>query len=218
MLDERRALPVATALAVVGIVSALLRYVLPHGAHVAVTEPLFGAYATDQLAVLMAHPVSEHLHRLGGIAYMVLGILQLRPAPRRRVHRYLGRVFVALTCIVGASGAFMALHHPYVAGETAPSVLFAGLLVGTAVRAVVHARRGEIALHREWMIRSFAIGLGIGTIRVIAVALTVFTDIPTTVIVAPSFWVGWTGSLIAAELWIRAGRREGVAAGMGAAR
>ena len=57
------------------------------------------------------------------------------------------------------------------------------------------------------MTRSFAIGLGIGTIRVIAVSLTL-AAFQTRAIYLPSFWAGWGASLIAAELWVRAQRRR----------
>ena len=197
---------VVIALGLIGVASALLRYVVPHDLHVAITRPLLGAYATEQLAVLMREPVSEASHRIGGMLYLVLGLWQLAPGVRGRwptFRRWGGRVFVSLALIASVSGAAIAALHPFVPGERAPSFLFATLLIAFTVLGVRRARAGDIERHREWMIRGFAVGLGIATIRVIGVALTLGTNLPTRSFVAPTFWAGWCSTLLAAEVWIR---------------
>lgn len=205
-MSENRLLRLGIALAVVGVASAMLRYVLPYDLHVRVTEPLFGSYSTDQLTVLRAHPFYEHSHRLGGVAWMILGLFQVTAASRGRrgVHRWIGRIFVALSLVAGLSGAAMGALFPYAPGERAPSVLFGAWMVYTAVRGWLHARRREIPAHRAWMTRCLAVGLGVSTIRLMAVALTVGTDIPTRDIVTPVFWAGWVTTVVGAELWLRA--------------
>jgi hypothetical protein len=80
----------------------------------------------------------------------------------------------------------------------------------------VHRRLGQILLgaglltgamavvqHRRWMIRAFAIGVGVGTIR-IWIALFVITgllDLPAAF--GPAFWIAFTMHALAAELWLR---------------
>lgn len=201
----------AVLLATVGVVSALLRYLLPHELHLLVATPLYGGFAPEQFPVLEAHPAAEALHRLGGAVYMILGILQFMPRLRQRrpaLHRWLGRIFLALSITAGLSGAGMALAFPYERGEGPPSVVFGGLMVYCAVQAYLHIRRRDVVGHREWVTRCFAIGLGIGTIRLIAVVVLTTTQVTARQIIVPAFWIGWSASLLAAELWIRAQRRE----------
>ena len=83
------------------------------------------------------------------------------------------------------------------------------------IRAVVAIRRHQVALHREWMIRAFAVALGISTVRIVAaivdIALTPAGFGPQALFVL-SVWTGWAMTVGAAELWIvrahggRAGR------------
>lgn len=205
-----RVMPFTVGLLVtVGVVAGVSRYLLPHALHQAITAPLYGSYAPEQLPVLARHPVSEALHRLGGSLYMLLGVAQLSTRLRERnrsLHRLAGKLFLALTLIAGASGAYMAVAFPYERGETLPSLLFAALMMGFAMKSFAEIRRGRVASHRAWMIRSFSIGLGIGTIRVFAVAVLHVTTLGAREIITPVFWAGWVISLCVAELWVRRSR------------
>ena len=196
-------------LATVGVVSSLMRYLLPHDLHMAVATPLYGSFAPEHLPVMAAHPGVEALHRLGGAVYMILGVLQFMPRLRARrpaLHRWSGRIFLALSVAAGLSGAFMSLAFPYERSEGPPSVVFGGIMVLCAVQAYLHIRRRDVVGHREWVTRCFAVGLGIGTIRVFAVVLLTTTQLTAREIIAPCFWVGWSVTLLGAEVLIRAQR------------
>jgi Predicted membrane protein (DUF2306) len=93
---------------------------------------------------------------------------------------------------------------------------FFGLLFLTATaKGFMHIRPGEMAEHRERMIRAFAIGLAIATDRVIvilAVIALVLADPvgePTRVQSEALAIVAFTVHAILAEAWIRATRRQG---------
>ncbi len=206
----KAAMPFAVGLLVtVGVVAGVSRYLLPHALHQTITAPLYGSYAPEQLPVLARHPISEALHRLGGSLYMLLGVAQLSTRLRERsraLHRLAGKLFLALTLVAGVSGAYMAIAFPYERGETLPAVLFAVLMMAFALKSFVEVRKRNIASHREWMIRSFSIGLGIGTIRVFAVTVLHVTTLGARAIITPVFWAGWVISLALAELWIRRAR------------
>lgn len=203
-------LPWAVGLLVtVGVVASVSRYLLPHALHQQLAAPLYGSYATEQLPVLARHPVAEALHRLGGALYLLLGVAQFTPSIRARrpaLHRIAGRVFVALSVVAGASGAYMALAFGYEPGERAPSVLFGAFVAGAALMGVYEIRRGRVRAHRAWMIRSFAVGLGIATIRVLAVIALHTTAWTTRQLITPLFWIGWTCTLLAAEWFVRSQR------------
>lgn len=72
---------------------------------------------------------------------------------------------------------------------------------------MVLAIRRQIAAHRAWMIRSFALVLGPMTIRLAYVPIWMIGGVPERETIAPSFWIGWLLNLAIAELWIRRSRR-----------
>lgn len=211
----RRALPFTVALLVtVGVVASLIRYLLPHALHVTVAEPLYGGYAREQLPILSRHPISEAAHRVGGALLLLLGAAQLLPRLRARpaLHRFTGRVFLALSLLAVASAIWMAAAYPFAIGERAPTLVFGALLVAFAVKGFVHARRREIAAHREWMIRCYAVGLGIGTLRLMVALLVNLTSLETRQVFVPAMWAGFSVTLIVAEIWIRRTRSRRAAA------
>ena len=85
------------------------------------------------------------------------------------------------------------------------------------VKGFLHVRAGRVVLHREWMIRAFAIGLSIATMRLILVpALTIVatpTDAQIAVLSNTSFATAFVLHTSVAELWIRATRRSVSGAG-----
>jgi hypothetical protein len=70
-------------------------------------------------------------------------------------------------------------------------------------------------LHREWMIRAFAIGLAVATQRVIFIpalfAVADPTEGPVATLSAVSFLAAFAVHVSVAEAWIRLTRRSGVA-------
>ena len=59
--------------------------------------------------------------------------------------------------------------------------------------------------HRRWMIRAFAIGIGIGTTR-IWLALFGIAGLDFASSFGPAFWISFSLHAVAAELWLRAFR------------
>jgi hypothetical protein len=70
------------------------------------------------------------------------------------------------------------------------------------IKAYWHIRRKEVAQHREWMIRTFAIGLGIATTRPIVGMFFAFRKLTPHEFFGIAFWLGFTTTFIAAEAWI----------------
>ncbi len=115
-------------------------------------------------------PLPDVLHVLGSAIYVLLGALQFVPRFRRRHrtwHRRAGRVLIVAGLLVAASALWMTLlYQPkpgtgdllYVLRLAFGSVMIACLILGfTAIR------HRNIAAHRAWMIRAYAIGLAAGT-------------------------------------------------------
>lgn len=157
-----------------------------------------------------ANPALTLLHVLPGGLVLILAPLQFSPRIRRRFiafHRWSGRFLMLAGLMAAVAGLVFGLRMPYGGpGEMAAVALFGGLFVMALGRGVVAIRRHEVARHREWMIRAFAIALGISTVRVISavfdLGLTPLGLRPQALFVL-SLWVGWSVSLGAGEVWIR---------------
>ena len=99
------------------------------------------------------------LHISGGIVALICGTLQLWTGLRRKAmvfHRWTGRVYVGAVA-VGASGAFLMTYYttPRAFGVALMGLATAWLLTtGIAWAAIV---RGQVLLHKEWMVRSYLV-------------------------------------------------------------
>ena len=157
-----------------------------------------------------ARPLATMLHILPGGLLLVLAPLQFSSRIRNRnirFHRWSGRVLVGAVILSALAGLYFGLRVPYGgSGEAAATAFFGVVLLVSVSLAVFAIRRGQVARHREWMIRAFAVALGISTVRVVGavfdVALTPAGVSPPEVFVL-SLWMGWTLTLAAAEAWIR---------------
>ena len=116
-----------------------------------------------------ASPAPVVLHVLAAALYALLGAFQLSTRLRRRRpgwHRSSGRLLVGAGSVVAVSGLWMTLFY---AGAPGGDLLWAvRLAVGSALAASIvlgftAIRRRDIAAHRAWMIRAYALAVGAGT-------------------------------------------------------
>jgi uncharacterized membrane protein len=116
-----------------------------------------------------ASPAPLVVHVLAAALYAVLGAFQFPARLRRRHpgwHRRSGRILVGAGLAVAGSGLWMTLFY---SGAPGGVLLWAiRLLVGSTMAAAIvlgftAIRRRDIAAHRAWMIRAYALGLGAGT-------------------------------------------------------
>jgi len=163
-----------------------------------------------------ADPFVTMLHILPGGLFLILAPLQFSSRIRSRhirFHRWSGRILVGAAIVTAPAGLYFGLLMPYGGlGEATATVFFGGLFVFSVGRAFVAIRRGQVARHREWMIRAFAIAIGISTVRVVGTAFDIVltpAGLPPPEVFALSLWTGWTVTLAAGELWIRYTRGAG---------
>jgi uncharacterized membrane protein len=156
------------------------------------------------------HPILTLIHIVPGILFMILGPLQFSSTIRARHlrwHRLSGRVFVVCGLVIGISALVMSFGMPAIGGinQAAATTLFGAFFLFALCKAFWHIRRRAVALHREWMIRAFAVGLAVATIRPI---IGVFFSTSPLSGLTPreffgiAFWIGFVLHLIAAEAWI----------------
>jgi uncharacterized membrane protein len=146
-------------------------------------------------------------HVVTGALFLVAGLLQFSArirARRPRLHRLSGWALVTLGSVIGTTGVWMGVVDPFSTGERIPAVLIGVVFLVAPSRAIAAIRRGDVARHREWMIRFYAVGLSIVTIRLLG-APTLWLLAPITVgdALTVTFWAGWLLTQLVAELWIR---------------
>lgn len=214
----KRAIWIAVALlALLGVSSALFRAIAvvdSEGPVVRFQRRLFHSLNDDDALIhryeqrFAAHPALTLLHVLPGALFLTLGPLQFSRRIRTRhlrFHRWSGRALV-VSAIAGTVASFyFGILHPFAGfGEVSAIAVFGALILVAVVRGFIAIRRGDVAGHRQWMIRAFAIALGISTIRVVGAIVQTFAAPSPAQTITISFWVGWTLTLAAAEIYIRA--------------
>ena len=166
---------------------------------------------------ISASPLPVVMHITCAVAYAVLGAFQFSAAVRRRRpgwHRGAGRVLVALGLAVAFSGLWMTLLYSRQPGTGELAYLFR-LAFGSGMAAslilgITAIRRRDIAGHRAWMSRAYALALGAGTQTfTLGLGHAIFgTSVLTTDLMLGA---GWAINLTVAEFLIRrpAGSRSG---------
>ena len=154
-----------------------------------------------------AHPAHTLAHVILGGLFLAAAPLQFSSRLRERyvrLHRWSGRALVLTALPVGLSGLLLGALFPFGGAAAASAVFAAGALFLFALaRGFVAIRRGDVARHREWMIRMFSVGLGIATVRVVGLLLFTITRSSFQESAGVAFWLGWVSTFTAAELWIR---------------
>jgi uncharacterized membrane protein len=156
------------------------------------------------------YPLLTLVHILPGLLFMVLGPVQFSSTLRARYlhwHRWSGRVYLICGLVIGVSALLMSVAMPSIGGfnQAAATILFALFFLFALGKAYWHVMRRHIAQHREWMIRAFAIGLAVATIRPIIglfFATSRFSGLTPYEFFGTAFWIGFVLHLIAAEIWI----------------
>jgi uncharacterized membrane protein len=158
-------------------------------------------------------PVPVVVHIIGATVYCVLGAFQFMPGLRRRRigwHRVAGRVLIPAGLAVALSGLWMTLFYdlpPTDGGILTPVRLAVGtVMAGGIIIALVSVRRGDIARHRAWMIRAYALGQGAGTQAFTHLPLLLQGNQPTSTDRAIAMTAGWLINIAVAEWIIRRGR------------
>jgi uncharacterized membrane protein YozB (DUF420 family) len=117
-----------------------------------------------------AVPVALIAHIVGSAIFALVGVGQFLPRVRRRHrswHRRAGRVLVVAGLVVVGSAFWMSLFYDAKPGTGVLlfgfRLVFVTSMAGSLLLGFAAIRRRDLAAHRAWMIRAYAIGLGAGT-------------------------------------------------------
>jgi len=175
------------------------------------TQLASGAEITPANARFFASPLPVVLHIVSASVYAILGAFQFATGFRRRRpswHRAAGRLLVACGLLVGLSALWMTLFYPRLDGTGgdllyALRLLFGSGMVVSIVLGFAAIRRGNVARHRAWMMRGYAIGLGAGTQVLTLLVGSLIAGPPTELSGALLNGAGWVINLAIAEWSIR---------------
>lgn len=169
-------------------------------------QPARGNPAASLDAGFAKHTGLTFVHIIPGALFLLLGPLQFIPKVRNRalrLHRWSGRILLVCGGVIGVSALLMSFRMSIGgANETAATTFFALIFLFELAKAYTSIRKHRVNEHREWMIRAFAIGLAIATIRPIVGAFFAARMLSPHEFFGIAFWIGFTVHLIAAEVWI----------------
>lgn len=168
-------------------------------------------------ARLASTPVAHFAHALSGALFGLIGPLQFgRVLARKygRLHRIMGRIFVLAGAVLSLSSLSLLWHFPDGATPIVSGArLIFGVMLGAALGlAMIAIRRRDIAQHRNWMIRAYAIGIGATAVSMVFIPIYAITGAPPQGILSDLAFVGsWTACVIFAEWLVRHISRKDIA-------
>jgi uncharacterized membrane protein len=180
------------------------------GGALRLTDLASAASVTPENARFVTMPAPVVVHIVGASVYCVLGAFQFGPGIRRRRpgwHRAAGRVLVVAGLAAALSGIWMTLFYRLPAHDgpllNAFRLFFASAMAVSIVLGFRAIRRRDIATHRAWMIRAYAIAQGAGTQAVLLGFGGAILGQPNVLNRALLMGAAWTVNLVVAELVIR---------------
>lgn len=170
---------------------------------------------SDAMPPAPVSPMPLILHIVGALLYAVLGAFQFSASIRRRWpswHRASGRVALAGALFVAFSALWLTASY---VEATFPDLLLAGFRVVAAsamlasiLLGVAAVLRRDLPRHGEWMMRSYALGLGAATQMLVLMAAAMITgESPTDLNRALLMALAWGINIVCVEWAIRRARR-----------
>lgn len=165
----------------------------------------------------MSYRTGFYTHISLGILALLLGPVQFIPRLRARnlrLHRSLGKMYVACCLISGMAGLYIA---QYASAGMITRIGFSGLAIAwlistsTAFRKI---RQGNVPAHQIWMYRSYALTLAAVTLRMYLGPMMAF-GVDFYVAYKIVAWACWIPNLILVELLWISKLRKGLTASPG---
>lgn len=165
--------------------------------------PLGAAVHPDMLPTFKAHGAAIYVHIFAAAFALILGPTQFSSRLRSRwpvAHRWFGRLYLGVGVLLGGVAGLLVSFQAF--GGLAARAGFAALALVwlyTGFRAYRAIRARDVASHRRWMIRNFALAFAAVTLR-IWVPVFFVSGIPFAVAYPIIAWFCWVPNLLVAEL------------------
>lgn len=146
-----------------------------------------------------------YIHILTGCLALLIGPFQIfrkqNTSKRIKSHRLLGRIYVVSVLVSSIVNVYLSV---FVTGGFLSGTAFFVLdllWVYCTITAVLAIKRGNISLHRNWMLRSYALTFAAVTLRIyLFIFRLIFEQFETAYIF--SAWLSWTINLMIIEIII----------------
>ena len=156
--------------------------------------------------------VAFYIHVFTSVFTLLAGFTQFSATflkKHQTLHRRLGYLYVInVLCLNVPAGLVMGIHANGLWPSKLAFLLLDGLWFYFTLKAVSAARSGHFRVHRDHMIRSYALTLSALTLRTWKVFLTATTDFSPEAIYMIDAWLGFVPNLIIAEWLIARLRRS----------
>ena len=165
--------------------------------------PLGAAVHPDMQPTFVAHGALIYVHVFAAAFALLLGPFQFSTRLRTTrpvLHRWTGRLYLGIGVLVGGAVGFLASFQAF--GGPAARAGFACLALAwlyTGLRAYLAIRARDIASHRRWMTRNYALTFAAVTLR-IWIPLSFVSGVPFGVSYPVIAWLCWLPNLLIAEL------------------
>ncbi|NJL13851.1 MAG: DUF2306 domain-containing protein [Microscillaceae bacterium] len=146
-----------------------------------------------------------YIHVSSSIVCLITGPWQFVPALRRgkwrKWHRIAGQAYVLSILLFAApSGFYMALFANGGWGAQLGFGILSVLWIFTTYQAYACIVRGNVAAHRTWMVRSYALTFSAVTLRLWVPVLSLYFEVDHQTTVVATAWLNWIPNLLAGEL------------------
>jgi uncharacterized membrane protein len=154
-------------------------------------------------AAFDAQRAAVYTHVFAAMFALALGPFQFSQRLRARhltLHRWMGRLYLGVGVLAGGiAGLYMAFHAFGGAVARAGFACLALAWLYTGARAYLAIRSRDVAAHRRWMVRNFALAFAAVTLR-IWVPASFATGLEFAAAYAVIAWLCWVPNLVVAEL------------------
>lgn len=159
-------------------------------------------------AAFASRPALTTVHIVPALLFVLLlpAWFSRRVRNRAAMHRRITQALFILGAITGVTALPLCMNPIGGVNEAAAAILYDGLFLFSLSRAWIMFRRGDLALHRTWMMRAVAVLLGIATTRPVMgffFATESITHLQPQQFFGTAFWIGFTATYIAGEAYIR---------------
>ena len=162
--------------------------------------------------------VGLFVHAFSGGVALILGPFQFLSGLRQRrptLHRWMGRIYLS-GILLGGLSAFI-IAPGMISGLVGEFglILLALLWLWTGFMAYTNIRAGNVTVHREWMIRNYALTFAAATLR-LWLGTLIATQLPSLMttydgnfdalfveVYRVVMWISWVPNLIVAEMIIQ---------------
>lgn len=151
------------------------------------------------------------LHALTGGVVLISGSLQLNRTiqQKRKLHRFLGRIYVGTVWLSSIAGLWSALFFDVGLAAQINFVFVAVIWFVVTTIALLAIRKRKVTEHRAWMLRSVAFSCFFLTFEFWQVGMA-GTNLSESVGYPLAIFCSWSVNLLIAEWWIRHTRSQNI--------